>query len=186
VIAIRHTQRINCLRRQRGTALLVGMIMLVLMTLLAISAFNTSTVNLKIVTNAQSRQEAVAAADTAVRQAISDSGTPPLVPPAFATPGYAQDAAVDVNMDGTTDYTAHLTSSCLTYAPFPAPGQKLDPFTDPNIACVGGVGEPPACMNEVWNVSSRVTGTENNYGADVGVDQGVTIGPYANNLVPCP
>ena len=50
-------------RRQRGAALFFSLIMLGLMTLLAISAFNIGSVNLKIVSNVQARQEATAAAD---------------------------------------------------------------------------------------------------------------------------
>lgn len=52
--------------RQRGATLLVTLIMLVVLTLFAVTAFNLSSVNLKIVGNFQSQKEA----DSTVQQAL--------------------------------------------------------------------------------------------------------------------
>ena len=49
-------------RRQVGATLIVGLIMLILMTLIALSAFRLSNTNLKIVGNEQIRNDAEAAA----------------------------------------------------------------------------------------------------------------------------
>src|SRR6266550_9612093 len=73
-------------RKQRGTSLFVGLIMLILLTLLGISAFQSSNTNLKIVGNMQVRQETLAAAQTATEQVLSDKAfINPATPPAAAT-----------------------------------------------------------------------------------------------------
>ena len=49
------------LRRQRGTTLVIALIMLVVITLLAVSSLSTTNMNLKVVGNMQSRGEAMSA-----------------------------------------------------------------------------------------------------------------------------
>ena len=58
-------------RSQQGLTLLVALIMLVMVTLLAASAFKTSNTNLKVVSSMQGRQEAVASAQAAIERVIS-------------------------------------------------------------------------------------------------------------------
>lgn len=77
--------------KQRGATLLVGLIMLVLLTLLAVSAINISTVNLHITGNVQAQVEAAAAAQQAIEDVIEDIDNfnvndPPL-PPDVVTVG---------------------------------------------------------------------------------------------------
>ena len=60
--------------RQRGISLVLGLIMLVLLTLLAISAFQASNVNLRIAGNMQVRQETLAAAQTAIETGAELAG----------------------------------------------------------------------------------------------------------------
>ena len=105
---------------ERGTALFFALIILGLMTLLAVSAFNIGSVNLKVVANVQARQEATGAADFGVQQVIGST--------TFATAAqpYATSVDVDVNNDTTADYTASVAATCLTFRPYPAPGQILD------------------------------------------------------------
>lgn len=56
---------------QRGSTLIVGLIMLLLFTLMISSAFTMSGSNLKAVGNMQSRDEAIAAANAAIEQVVS-------------------------------------------------------------------------------------------------------------------
>jgi len=58
-------------QNQRGATLIVGLIMLVLITLMVLSAFTMSSSNLKSVGNMQSRDEATAAANVALEQVLS-------------------------------------------------------------------------------------------------------------------
>lgn len=58
-------------RRQRGATLIVTLIMLVVLTLFALSGFNLSNVNLKIVGNYQQQKENEAQVSRALEQVIS-------------------------------------------------------------------------------------------------------------------
>lgn len=55
---------------QQGAALVVGLVMLLVFTVLASSAFNLSSTNLKVVNNLQVREEAIAAVNSAIEQVI--------------------------------------------------------------------------------------------------------------------
>ena len=90
---------------QRGAALLVGLIMLVLITLIVTSAFTLSTTDLKSVGNMQAKDEAIAAANQSIEQVLSSP---------FTTSPAAEDINVDINNDGITDYTVHIaTPTCV-------------------------------------------------------------------------
>ena len=58
---------------QRGTALVVSLVMLVLVTLLVLTALNLGTANFRAVSNTQFRDEAVAAANVAIQSRISST-----------------------------------------------------------------------------------------------------------------
>ncbi len=60
------------IKRQRGAVLVVSLIMLVVMTMLAVSSINTSTVNLRIVDNMQSQQVTEAAVNDVLEQVMSN------------------------------------------------------------------------------------------------------------------
>lgn len=66
-----HCQPHSPPRAQRGAALLVALFLLVMMTMLAVSSINMSTVNLKIVGNMQWQKEMDAAAFEAIEQVLS-------------------------------------------------------------------------------------------------------------------
>jgi hypothetical protein len=157
-------------RRQRGVTLFFALIILGLMTLLAISAFNIGSVNLKIVTNVQARQEATAAADQAAQQVL---GTPDF---AFSPPPYTTTADVDVNNDATPDYTTAVSATCLTYKQYPAPGQVLDP----EDKCASSALGSAFCNQTLWDVQSNAVPTSasayrGNAGTDVTIHQGASV-----------
>lgn len=58
-------------RRQRGATLLVTLIMLVVLTLFAVTGFNLSSVNLKIVGNFQQQKEAESVVQDALERVMS-------------------------------------------------------------------------------------------------------------------
>jgi len=156
--------------RQRGAALFFALIILGLMTLLAVSAYNVSSVNLKIVSNVQARQEATAAADHAAQQVI---GTPDF---ALSPPPYTTSADLDVNNDGNADYTAAVAATCLTYRPYPAPGQVLDP----EDKCASSALAGTFCNQTLWDLESHAvpasgTAYRGNSGTDVTVHQGASM-----------
>jgi type IV pilus assembly protein PilX len=60
-------------RRQGGAALVVGMILLMVLTLLAISGMNSATLELQMAGNAQFSENAFQAAETGVEEALREA-----------------------------------------------------------------------------------------------------------------
>jgi hypothetical protein len=84
--------------RQRGVALIIALIAIVLISLAVVSAFNMSSSNLKSVTNVQYRSEAITVANAAIESVVSGSFLGAL--------NTNTDKTVDLDKDGTNDYTA--------------------------------------------------------------------------------
>lgn len=61
----------NLQKKQRGATLIVSLIMLIVLTLFAVSAINLSSINLKIVGNMQSQKAMEAAVQDAIEQMLS-------------------------------------------------------------------------------------------------------------------
>lgn len=142
---------------QQGATLIVGLIMLVLLTLVVTSAFMLSSGNLKSVGNMQFREEAIAAANAAIEQIISSN---------FTTLPVSSVIPVDIDQDGTDDYTVNvMTPVCVQAVPIST-----------SIASLSGVtsGVPSTIdYNTVWDVEARVISSENTTGAAVTIWQGV-------------
>lgn len=98
------TRLAPAIHRQRGAAMIVGLIMLVLITLTVIAAFTLSQGNLKAVGNIQVRNEAVAAANRAIEEVVT-SLLPASAP--LTTPVGTQ-SDVDINNDGQVDYNVTI------------------------------------------------------------------------------
>ena len=171
-------------RRQRGATLVIGMIMLVLITLFVIAAVNMSTVNLRVMGNTQARNEGIAAAQQAIEQVASTD---------FPKNPVAVTVAVDVNGDGTTDYTVAIPAPvCLNAIPIKV--TELDPtdltndaacfgsISSPNPGVVGGGGGGAGnslCSNTQWDIKAAVTdntGTASTVTVHQGVGRRVAVG----------
>jgi hypothetical protein len=91
--------------RQRGTALMIGLVMLTVLTVMVLSAVKMSTVNLQVVGNVQVRDEAIAAANRGIEVA-------------FAAPigslAFPVSIPVDIDNDGAPDYTVSVERTCLS------------------------------------------------------------------------
>ena len=59
-------------RRQQGAALVIGLILLVVLTILAVSGVFTSTMELRMVRNMQSQERAFQAAEVAIEDALAN------------------------------------------------------------------------------------------------------------------
>lgn len=68
-------------RSQRGAALVVGMLLLLVLTLLAISGVNTASMELVMAGNSQFHENAFQAAETGITQAIINGGFNPSAAP---------------------------------------------------------------------------------------------------------
>lgn len=171
-------------RRQRGSTLIVALIILVLLTLFATSSFNTAKTNLAVVGNMQASAEATNVAQQAVETVIST--TQFITTPANAvlnSCGAANTLCTDVNGDGVNDYTTLLT---------PQPGcikVQVIKNTELNLAntedqgCskgvdqmnfgMGVIGGDSLCSYTVWEVTAKTTGAAT--GASATIVQGVGI-----------
>lgn len=95
--------------RQRGVTLLVGLIMLVLMTLIAVTSFNLGKSGLQIVGNMQHRTESLESAKATLEEVISKT-TFTSTPAAPLTGACASNAkCFDVNGDGSNDVTVTMS-----------------------------------------------------------------------------
>ena len=135
----------NTFWQQRGSSLLLSLVMLVVLTLLVVSAIRISNSNLKTVGNMQFKNEAVAAAQQAIeQQVLSDVGN-------FYTP---VDQAISIN-----GYTGTISAPvCLKMVP--VSGYSVDFAAS-------------APRDTYWDIKAVVTDTRT--GASSTVHQGVKI-----------
>ncbi len=141
--------------KQRGATLVVGLIMLLLLTLMVGSAFTLSTTNLKAVGNMQVREEAIAAANAAIEQIISG---------AFATNPVAQQILIDINNNGTTDYTVEVAQpQCV--------GFTLAASAAASSVTLGTMSD--STWDTLWEITATVNDVAS--GASATVRQGIRV-----------
>lgn len=124
--------------RQRGATLIVALIMIALISLLVINAFTLSSSNLKAVGNMQAREEVIAAANQALEIV---AGSP------FTNGPVAQEINVDINKDGTSDYTVQVAAPrCIRAARVPSEDR-----CDVNLQAL--------CAETDWHTDWDIAGT---------------------------
>lgn len=168
---------------QKGVTLVVAMIFLILISLFAVTAFNSSTGNLRIVGNMQSRQESIAVGQKALEQTISSSVFTTNPAAVVATP-----VTVDIDGNGTVDYTATLNPQPHCYRTKPIKSSELSATVAADLSCMkssvlihGGIDSPDAaadagnslCANSEWNVGVQVV--DQHSGAKVALNQGIAV-----------
>ena len=144
---------------ERGAALIVGMIMLVLITLMLVTALNLGTTNFRAMSNMQYRAEAVAAANEAIEQVMS---TPFTAAPA------AETVDVDIDNDADTDYAVQVAVPQCIYAA-PAFG------ADPSSLSLPVSMSASSTWNTVWDLDATATDADDAVGANVRVRAGVRV-----------
>lgn len=147
--------------RQRGATLIIGLIMLVLITLIVVSAFTLSSTNLKSVGNVQARDESLAAASQVIETLISTGSTP------FYNNGNTMTYTVDINKDSVADYSVAVAPALCVgarYASDPAPSDVELP-----AALQGG-----ADWNTDWDIDAKVSDLKGS-GAAMSVREGVRV-----------
>jgi Tfp pilus assembly protein PilX len=156
---------------QRGVTLIIGMIMLVLITLIVVNAFTLGSSDLKSVGNTQVRAEATAAANQAIEQLISTT---------FTTALGAQTFSVDINKDGTNDYSVAIATPTCLKSKVANTCSATDCGADPNCAssCQGGscgTIVTASCGYSLtdWDIQATVTDVAS--GASVVVREGVRV-----------
>ena len=171
-------------RRQKGATLLIGLIMLVLLTLMAITSFNLGKSNLQIVGNMQFRNETVRAAEEAVEAAIS-------MPTGVSV---ASASSIDVNGDGIADVAITITPTLLQA--HVKKNSALDLTDAGQLGCtlgqsqsfgvVGAATGNSLCASTLYDL--KVVAKEAATNASVELHQGVSVQVPADtvcSLVPC-
>ncbi|WP_019449181.1 PilX N-terminal domain-containing pilus assembly protein [Cupriavidus sp. BIS7] len=139
-------------RKQAGISLVVGLVMLLVLTLLVVSAVRMGNSSLRVVGNHQVRAEATAAAQQAIEKIVSSSAN-------FYTP-VAQTFNIDINNDGVADYTVQ-TASPVCLQMLPADGYSYDFAAS-------------APQDTYWDVAATATDNRGS-GVSVTVHQGVKV-----------
>ena len=172
-------------RRQQGATLLVALIILVLLGLLGMSAWQTSSTDLKASGNMQARTEALNAAQETIETVISSNQFVADPANAIATPcGAANTFCSDYNGDGVAEYTTTLTPAPTCIGVKVLKVAELDLTSQSDLGCVLGQsqqfgvagaagGGDSLCANTVWQVTAEAKSATS--GAKVTVTQGVGI-----------
>jgi hypothetical protein len=178
-------------RRQQGVVMLIALIMLLAVTLMVVTSSNLMQADLKVVQNAESREQTRSAAIAAIEEAIS---SPDANPPLFLTSPKAmfrqncnaanQKCYYDSN--GNLLVTVQLDiPTCVAVTPIK--NGDLDVFNSRQQASCylpsqgGGANAVYSmCGNAVWEL--RATATDAVTGAKVFVRQGVSIMTSLNNV----
>lgn len=149
--------------RQRGVVLILSLIMLVVLTLLAISAIRLSTVNLRAVANAQVRSEAMSAAQRTIDSILSGNFTDNIA-------GTQQVLTV---AEGGKNYTVSVARPCLVSLT-PIKNVDLDLAIAEDRKCIDTVSNPySACAQTIWQLQANASSGW--FGANVTLTQGTGI-----------
>lgn len=168
------------MRAQQGATLVIALIMLVLLTLFAVSALNTGTTNLKVVGNMQTRNEAFNAAQQVIEATISTSQ---FIAPDFATgtnpvPNSCDGAPDKLCTDAAGNFVANAANALYTIQLNPKPAcvagraiklgeSEIDYGRADNRSCwaappqllgvAGAVTGDSLCANMVWEITAETT-----------------------------
>ena len=149
------------LRSQQGISLVMALVMLVVLSMIAVSATYSTTSSLRVVGNMQASDEAVAAAQYWVEKELSSlsnfSNTTATLPP-------------QTTQMGTGSYTVTVTPPvCLSSTPMSGNSASM-------ASTNGAAGAPP--NDTYWEFN--VTAQDNTSGAAITVTQGVRTRIYAS------
>lgn len=168
---------------QGGATLVVALIFLVVLSLLAVAAYKSSSTNLRVVGAMQSRQEGLAAAQVALEKVLSDTNFS-VNPDGIVT---NNPVAVDVNNDGTTDYQVTIARPGC-YRSQPIKNSALDWTVEQDRVCMltgsldtSGIDSAVAsagsdnslCASTEWDLTASVADPRT--GTTVAVHQGVGV-----------
>ena len=104
--------------RQQGAALVIGLVLLLVLTILAVSGVLTSTMELRMVRNTQSQERAFQAAEVAIENALAN----PLISTSVQE---IQDPTDNPNSAG-DQYSFTTTHTCVSIIPVGAEGFSLN------------------------------------------------------------
>lgn len=147
---------------QRGITMIVTLIMVVLLTLLVITAYNLSSSNLKSVGNMQQRTESIAAANAAIEGQVATS---------FATSAnlatFPKTVSIDIDANGDDDYRVVIARPVCVRA--------TQAISDVHSSVTLGPGMSSSpFFNTIWDFDATVTELHGS-GASVRLREGVRV-----------
>jgi Tfp pilus assembly protein PilX len=149
---------------QRGSVLLLSLFMLMIMTLLAISAIKMGTVTLRTINNLQLRSEAMSAAQDALDQVMTVNFTDNIA----GTAGIKT-----VVKDAGKTYNVTIATPCIRQVT-PIMNTVLDITNSEDLKCYDAIANPvSACSTTVWEITSTVN--DGWFGTNVSITQGTGI-----------
>jgi Tfp pilus assembly protein PilX len=172
------------MRKQRGVTLVVALIMLVLITLFALSSTKTATTSLLVTGNMQAKSEALNAAQETIEAVIS-------TPQFIASPANAvinpcagpNTRCTDVTGDGAPEYMTTLAPQPVCMSAKPIKNDALNLAISEDLGCAAGqqqqfgvagaVTGNSLCASSVWEISAHAQGLTS--GANVTVRQGIGV-----------
>jgi len=169
--------------RQRGATLLISLIMLVVLTLFAITAIRTGNIGLKIVGNQQAQKLMEAAAAQAVEQVVSNLGNFDAASTILPSVSVAQSVCVN-----TTPGANHPPAVLPVDATTPGACQSGTRVDVQPVRCIsakrqsgGSLTQPMATYENTWEIVATVT--DSLTGAKATYHQGMMIRMLASS---CP
>ena len=172
--------------RQRGMAMIVTLILLVVATIISMASFRLSLSDFKIAGNMQSRAQTAAVAQQAIEEAISSTRffkEPDAVYPS-PCPGEGQNTfCSDVNGDRTNDVVVTLTPQPVCTVAWVRKSAELDLRNPEDLGCtvgvqqnfgtIGAASDSSLCAFTIWQIRAeavdRITETR------VAITQGVGV-----------
>lgn len=157
---------------QRGFTLVTALVLLLILTLLALSAMRSSIADMRIVGNVQTSEEAAAAAQQMIEQVISSNFTASPVA-ATAVVGSYQ---VTVPVPACNGSTPILNSSLDPTNPDDLPCFSSDSASNSGIYFVSGAAATTTvswCYSQKWDVQARVN--DKRTGVSETTHQGVAL-----------
>ena len=156
--------------RQEGMTLLMALIMLIVLTMLALTSFNLSKPNVQIVSNMQQRDEAIAAAQEVLEEVVSSiifSKTPDHT---LSTPcdNDANSRCVDTNGDNVVDVRVRLTPQPNCIGSMGMRNSTLDVEDPEEVGCIApkdpalsgtadAINDDSQCANTNWEITAVAT-----------------------------
>jgi Tfp pilus assembly protein PilX len=179
-------------RRQRGITLIISLIMLVLLTIMALTSFNIGKSSLQVIDNAQQQTQVLNAAQTMLNQVVSSPAfteAPGNVldnsncPAGVAAP--ANSRCIDLHGDGKTVIVVALVPQpvCVQATPVPATALNLSTQNSEDWGCTAAIRTEHGiegletgdslCADSMWELNAQAR--EPVSSARAAVTQGVSM-----------
>lgn len=175
---------------QRGATLIISLIMLVLLTLLAVTSFNLGKGSLQSVGNMQQRSAAMAAAQETMELIISNSqlSASSVLPadPNCPNGGVSNTRCIDSNQDGTPDVTVTITPNPTCTKTERIPNTRFDATNPIEAQCISSSPDNySSCFDTIWEVT--VSAVDATTQAQYNVTQGLAVQTTQKGVGPsCP